>query len=265
MPRPAAAAALLALTLSLPARAAEPEPLRLDLPVTLGATAAAGLTALLGVALEGELRAQRCRLCEPNAFDRWARDQLRWTDWHAAKVGSDLLLGAVPLGAAGALALSGFRAGGGRTALEDLAITAEAISVAVLATQVAKLAAGRIRPYAWADPASADNGNANLSFWSGHTATTFAAASAAGTVARLRGYRSWPWILGLGLAGAAATGWLRIAADRHWTTDVLVGAAVGSAAGFGLPVLLHGRRGASGSEPAGLQLTPAPFGIAGTF
>jgi len=257
-------AALLALALGLPAPAAEPEPLRLDLPLTLGVTAAAGAGALLAVALEGELRARSCRICEPNAFDRWARDGLRWKDWHAAKVGSDVLLGAVPLGAAGALALSGWQAGGSRTALEDLVMVAEAVSVALLATEIAKLAAGRLRPYAWADPGSADR-DANLSFWSGHTAATFAAASAAGTVARLRGYRSWPWIVGLGLAGAAATGWLRIAADRHWTTDVLVGAAVGSAAGFGLPLLLHGRRDAAGSGAAGLQLTPLPLGIAGTF
>jgi membrane-associated phospholipid phosphatase len=134
--------------------------------------------------------------------------------------------------------------------------------VAVLATQIAKVAAGRARPYAWADPGAADNANANLSFWSGHTATTFAVASAAGTVARLRGYRSWPWIMGVGLAGASTCGWLRIAADRHWATDVLVGAAVGSLAGFGMPLLLHGR---SDQPASALEITPLPLGIAGVF
>lgn len=262
MPRSSASA--LALLLALPAGAAEPEPLRLDLPVTLGVTAGAGALALLGVALEGDLAARACRSCEPNPFDRWVRGELRWRDTVAARLGSDVLAGAVPLGAAAALALSGWRAGGSRAAFEDLAVAAEAFSIALLATEVVKLAAGRQRPYAWADPAARD-ADANLSFWSGHTAATFAAASAAGTVARLRGYRSWPWILGIGLAGATATGWLRIAADRHWATDVLVGAAVGSAAGFGLPMLLHGRRGDGATAPGGLSLTPLPLGIAGTF
>jgi membrane-associated phospholipid phosphatase len=263
MLRPTAAA--LALLLALPARAAEPEPLRLDLPVTLAVTAGAGTAALLGMALRSELFGGRCRFCEPNAFDRWAREQLRWKDTRAAKLGSDVLLGAVSLGAAGALALAGREAGGGRAALEDLAITAEAFSVALLATEVVKLATGRVRPHVWADPARAGEGDANLSFWSGHTNATFAIASAAGTVARLRGYRSWPWIMGLGLAGAATTGWLRVAADRHWATDVAMGAVVGSAVGFGLPHLLHGRRRSGASGAAGLPPPLLPFGIAGQF
>ena len=39
---------------------------------------------------------------------------------------------------------------------------------------------------------------------------------AAGTVALVRGYESGPWILGLGLAGAATTGYLRVAADAQF-------------------------------------------------
>ena len=38
---------------------------------------------------------------------------------------------------------------------------------------------------------------------------------------------------------ALATGYLRIAADRHWATDVATGWAVGAAFGVGVPWLLH--------------------------
>jgi len=40
--------------------------------------------------------------------------------------------------------------------------------------------------------------------------------------------------------GFAATACLRIAADRHYATDVLSGAAVGSAIGFTVPHFAHG-------------------------
>src|SRR4029077_11064630 len=45
----------------------------------------------------------------------------------------------------------------------------------------------------------------------------------------------WIWIGGVGLAGS--TGYLRVAADRHFLTDVLVGAAVGTAVGTLMPRL----------------------------
>jgi membrane-associated phospholipid phosphatase len=38
---------------------------------------------------------------------------------------------------------------------------------------------------------------------------------------------------------AAATGYLRIAADRHYFTDVLAGAALGAGAGLTVPYLMH--------------------------
>jgi len=43
-----------------------------------------------------------------------------------------------------------------------------------------------------------------------------------------------PFIWGTGLAIAATTGYLSIAADRHYLTDVITAAAVGSAFGFGI-------------------------------
>ncbi len=263
---PAASLLALALASALPARADDPPlDLQLDLPAALGITGAALGASLASALLKGDLAPQRCRICATDGFDATIRNALRWRNTAAAANDSDLLMVGVPLLAGGALVLSGWQAGGARTAGEDLLVAAEAVSIAVLATQVAKFSFGRIRPYAWASPSAVHGPDAFLSEWSGHTSATFAAAAAAGTVARLRGYRSWPWILGLGLAGAATCGWLRIAADRHWATDVLAGAAVGSLAGFGLPVWLHGRRDAAETGAAGVRLQPYPFGVAGTF
>jgi len=83
--------------------------------------------------------------------------------------------------------------------------------------------------------------DANLSFPSGHTALGFSLATAAGTVATLRGYRHAPYVWGAGMAVAAFTGYLRLAADKHYASDVLVGALVGSLVGWAVPYLLHRR------------------------
>lgn len=261
MNRALAAALLLALLAPRPSAAAAPEALHLD--VTRSAVVTGGLlgATLVSTLLQDRLTPPACRLCGAGRLDTWTRDELRWADGRGASTASDVLLVGVPLLSTGALLASSWSAGGSRTAFEDLLMVAEASSVALLATQVAKLAAARLRPYAWSDPAGEHGPDSRRSFWSGHTSSTFAFAASAGTVARLRGYRSWPWIMGLGLAGAAATGWLRIAADRHWATDVLVGAAVGTAAGLGLPAWLHGRRDGGASA----QVSAFPLGISGTF
>ncbi|HEY6557372.1 MAG TPA: phosphatase PAP2 family protein [Polyangiaceae bacterium] len=50
-------------------------------------------------------------------------------------------------------------------------------------------------------------------------------------------------VCGVALASALTTGALRVVADRHWMTDILVGAGIGGALGYGLPYFLHYRHG----------------------
>jgi len=259
--RALAAPLLLALLAPPPAWAAAPEELHLDVTRSALVTGALLAGSLASALLQDPLTPPRCRVCGAGALDTWTRQELRWADGRGAGTASDVMLVGLPLLAGGALLASSFGAGDARTALEDALMMAEAASAALLATQVAKLAVARLRPYAWADPGGDHGPDSRRSFWSGHTAFTFAAASAAGTVARLRGYRSWPWILGVGLAGAAATGWLRMAADRHWASDVAVGAVAGTLAGVGLPLWLHARRGGVGAG----RVAAIPFGLAGEF
>ena len=76
----------------------------------------------------------------------------------------------------------------------------------------------------------------------------FSIAVSAGTVASMRGYRWAPLVWATGLTLGATTGYLRMAADRHYFTDVVTGAVVGSAVGFAVPYLLHRGGPAVGAE-----------------
>ncbi len=137
-----------------------------------------------------------------------------------------------------------------------------------------KARVGRVRPYVYNDdPRIADEYRrrpyASRSFPSGHTASAFAAAVFTGEVyARLNpDDASRHWVRGGTLAMAAATGWLRVRAGRHFPTDVLAGAAIGALAGWLVP-LAHEADGGAAIDPAadpGRVAPPPPgvsFGIA---
>jgi membrane-associated phospholipid phosphatase len=81
----------------------------------------------------------------------------------------------------------------------------------------------------------------NVSFYSSHTAAAFAVASSMTTVSYLRGYEGAPYVAVVGGALSTGIGLLRIAADMHWATDVLVGASAGTLVGVSVPLLLHAR------------------------
>ena len=61
--------------------------------------------------------------------------------------------------------------------------------------------------------------------------------------------------------GTIATAITRIMADRHYTTDALMGAAIGFASGYGVPWLLHYRYGPRliDREESGLKVTVVPM------
>ncbi len=92
------------------------------------------------------------------------------------------------------------------------------------------------------------------SFPSGHTASAFAAAMFAGEVyARLHpDDPARHWVRYGGLTVAAATGWLRVRAGRHFPTDVLAGAVIGSLIGWAVPRLheVDAADGAGGGRAA---------------
>jgi membrane-associated phospholipid phosphatase len=253
-PRRRLVALSVSLALAFPAPA-RPDSLHVDVPVDLSITiAAAGGAGILRL-LEGDLLPPTCRWCTPGSFDAWAHRTFLWSDPALAGTWSDALQVLVPVGVTAALVVPSLAGGASRRAGEDALLVAEAYAITLLGTEVAKVSAARLRPEAFDGSGPTNTTDSRVSFWSAHTSSTFAAATAAGTVALVRGYESGPWILGLGLAGAATTGYLRMAADAHWATDVLAGAAFGAAVGVAVP-LLH--RVSDGR----VQLVPAPGGVA---
>jgi len=121
---------------------------------------------------------------------------------------------------------------------------------------------GRPRPFTYNDDPAIDpeyklSGTAVRSFPSGHTANAFAMAVFSGEVyARLNPddpARHWVW--GGGLALATVTGYLRVRAGRHYPTDVLAGAVVGSFIGWLIPRLHEVEPGESGTPSTGPALS----------
>ncbi len=237
-----------------------------DLAVTLGG-AAAWITSEL---LKDQLAPRHCRWCETDALDASARRALVWHDTATAEQLSNLTgFVVVPLAAIGldAVAAAHENALGGTP--EDVLLVAEAGVLAADVNQLAKLLVGRERPFLHAlapddkllTPHPSDN---NVSFFSGHTCETFALATASGTVGELRGYRWAPLAWAVGGAFALATAYFRVAADKHWLTDVIVGAVVGAGIGFAVPYLFPPATDdtprATASTP--LRLPPPPAGPA---
>jgi membrane-associated phospholipid phosphatase len=97
------------------------------------------------------------------------------------------------------------------------------------------------------------------SFPSGHTNTAFTAAGlscAHHSHVPLYGDRLADVLACAGtLTLAAATGTLRVVGDRHYATDVLVGAMIGFGVGYGMPTLLHYGK-AQTDAPASTAMQP---------
>jgi membrane-associated phospholipid phosphatase len=262
--RARAAAALLAMGLSLAARA-DPPALRYDLAVDGSVTAGAAALWLASEAAKGRLAPSACRWCEENALDARARDSLLWSRPDRASRASDVVaFGLVPAGIAVHQLLAARAAGDAKEGFVDLLIVAEAAALSMDLNQLVKFTAGRQRPFVHhASPDRSPQSDDNLSFYSGHATLAFSLAAAAGTVSDLRGYRSAPWVWGAGMTLAAGVGYLRIAGDKHYLTDFLTSAVLGTAAGIALPRLLHGRKDASGG-PA-VVVTAAPLGVVVVF
>lgn len=264
--RAAAAVALVALA-APPAARAEPPPLEYDVKRDVAITASAAALYLSLELLKGSLAPTRCRFCDPNSLDASARNALVWGYGNDAKRASDLLAIALPAGALAHQLLAARAAGDTSEGWVDGLIIAEAAVLAMDLNQIVKYSVGRQRPFVhygnWSEPDRAPDPDDNLSFYSGHTTFTFAVAAAAGTVSSMRGYPSAPWVWGVGMTLAATTGYLRIAADKHYLTDVLVGAGTGIAVGIAVPRLMHPKK-APGASPA-VAVVPYPVGVAFVF
>lgn len=230
-----------------------------------------------GLLFKEQWGSTHCRLCDVtpeggdqlDSLDRWERIALRGRDAearHLASQWSDTVANVmVPVGTLGAevLFVASNKAPWPWLA-EDGLILAESMMLSLLATDVVKFSSARLRPYAYASEVAGEHSAWSVddftSFYSGHTSFAFNLVVSLGTLAELRGYEGrWlVWAVGLPLAAAVAP--LRMAADKHYLTDVLVGAVAGSAVGVAVPLLLHGRKQTPGG--VSLRVTVAPGGAA---
>ena len=209
-----------------------------------GAIAAtAGVAYLTSEIEKGNLAPDHCRWCNPPAFDVSVRNALVWNDRGRAvtlsSVTGYVVTPALGYGLLGLASLTRPDASFGQL-LDDLVPVLETVAISQVGTNIVKFTVGRQRPYAHfaTSPFEADADD-NLSFFSGHSALTFAIATSAGLVAHWRHYRLAPVILSATLPLAAATAYFRIAGDKHYLSDVVTGSTVGVLSGLTIPRLME--------------------------
>jgi len=229
-------------------RAASDE-LRHTAPSQLGLELAGSVVLSASLLLAAGPPASRCGWCASDGFDETVRDALRSAHPRtAAALSHAFSVAAAPALALGALLPSAFMRRRPSHALEDGVIVLDAVILTFGVTHGTKRLLDRERPAVHhgvvAETEYARHPSEwNQSFFSSDTSLAFALGSSAATLAYLRGYRSAPWIVFAGSVIGLSTACLRVAADMHWATDVLTGAAVGTAIGFSLPYFVHGRPG----------------------
>lgn len=116
----------------------------------------------------------------------------------------------------------------------------ETVAFAVIIPAFAKGTAERIRPFVYNPDVAASTRMTNDprgSFFSRHTTMAFASAVFLSTVhdAYHPGSASSPYIWAGSLLAATAVGVMRVESGDHFPTDVIAGAAVGSAIGYVIP------------------------------
>jgi membrane-associated phospholipid phosphatase len=207
----------------------------LHLSITVGG----GLVFLGSEIFKKQIGPSECRWCEPPGFDRSARDAIVWNDTRRADILSTIDAYVVaPIVGIGLLIASDHGAGLPRF-IDDSVTVLETVALTQLVIQTLKFSVGRQRPFARFGTDVVFEPDQNLSFPSGHSALGFAITASAGMVAHWRGYWTEPYIWGAGLALSLSTEYLRMAADKHYLSDVVVGGVIGFAGGLLIPRLLR--------------------------
>src|SRR5216117_2286866 len=175
-----------------------------------------------------------CAPCDPASLpgvDRWALRPVSAT----AATASNLVL----VGVAASAAFLSVHDRAGAQARGNAAVLANSVAWTAATTEWLKVIVRRKRPVLYtgdATAAAADKENQE-SLPSGHASVAFAAATSYWVLARRERlpHRTRNTIfLYAGAAGVAA---LRVAAGKHFPTDVLAGAALGSAVGWLVPTI----------------------------
>jgi len=190
-------------------------------------TAGGGLVA--GAALIAHPPLSRCAPCDSLGLPGYERVAIRWNS-SGARAASNVLL----LGIAGGVALASVTDVDAARARGNAAVMADAVSWTVAATELLKVGVHRARPALYradAATAAADPDNRE-SFPSGHTSLAFAAATAYTTLAMRQHLPHAERNAILFYVAATAVGVLRVRGGKHFPSDALAGAALGSGIGW---------------------------------
>ena len=163
----------------------------------------------------------------PNNFDRYFREKLRWkvNNIDKAEIISDLLLYGVFLGSAPITTLSNKS-----KYKETLYLNLEVISINGIITNLAKIIAKRERPSSYYQTRE-EGKDSFRSFFSGHTSMAFAIGTCNSILLAEKYPNKKRFIWATSTSLALTTGYLRIASDKHYMTDIIMGAIVGTSIG----------------------------------
>lgn len=181
-----------------------------------------------------------CRWCSSNSLDTKVRNSLVWKDAKRADLFSTITTYYVSPVAGAVLLYFSDKDESWRRLIDDTLPVAESIAVTNFITNVVKVSVARQRPYAHfsttpTEPSSEDN----LSFLSGHSSFGFALTTGAAYICHIRHYKTEPYVWAAGITLSLSTEYFRIAADKHYLTDVLAGGFLGIGAGLTIPRLMR--------------------------
>ena len=214
---------------------------RRELPIL----ALAGIASATPEFLSHELGGVRCPCSKDgiNPLDRGVAGR----NSEGADRASDVAAGFLLVAPFAVDAVDGHRSGSCKSGFRsDAIVMFEALAVDEGLNQLIKSAVHRPRPFLYGlpagDPAVGEADNYR-SFYSAHVSTVLAVGlSYARTFALRHPESPSRWLIyGAAILGGTTVGALRVAAGRHFPTDVLTGAVVGSAVGLAVPALHHPR------------------------
>ena len=249
-------AIVVALAIASPARA---EPSDTTRAIHLGSMVAfGGLYLAIEFPAKLHFASKECTWCDPPGFDRSIRDALRWERRLVASKASDVLaFAASPIALASLMIAASGEHRSLRRTFDDVSPMIESAIIVSLMQSTAKYVVRRSRPFVrFAPPGRLYYHDDNTAFWSGHTSAVFAETFACGIIAHERGYKLEPAIWATGITFGVVTGYLRLAADMHYASDVAVGVILGIGVGIAVPYLLH--RSSLERDPDAVTLRSAP-------
>jgi len=188
-------------------------------PVQVGSILVGGGIGITAAFIGNDVDPPTCAPCDPAdlpAIDRWSV-RTEQAVWGRA---SDVVV----LGMVGGTWVDLWRREGGS---KHLLTSMESFAWTLAVTQLLKNGTDRLRPVMYTEDAvdAADDPSSQRSFPSGHTSTAFSVATSYFlSYKKLTGESRW-WVF----APAVFVGVARVAAAKHFTTDVLAGAAIGVA------------------------------------